>query len=522
MAPDYIVVAGGTRRAGTGAGIATLMKAIHVDDHSVTLPDGLDILSKPAFGRRGMHFNGWAFNYPYSFRGWKEEDWKGYIDILSYQNVNLFYLWPFMEIMPVPLSKEDQAYLDECNRVVEYAQKNHGMEVWIMQCTNRVANSRLGVADPRVRPYWRPEQKDLNPGDPKDYQAIMDSREALYKGIPSADGVCNIDSDPGEWPGSPISDYVKVLSGCRAMLDKYNVHGKDTKIISWMWTGWGTDQKHWFDRHQQQLAIQALKKGLPEPWELVAGQNSFLPICREENVLEKTILLQYGLIEGEPAYPMTDIRMNGMRDAFGRYIVKYPQIAGVMGNLQTPLLRFPEMFFFTTNIWDPGYRTHKNEEVLRDVAALLYPEHAKAIADGFLALQNTDLTQTQAAIDELEPLVAQNKLCARRLRPQTFPRPPHRRQGDSPATAIPGRTVQFVPDSGQARRERILRSGLKRTSTRISRGTARTAGIFSGDGTNRFSATSSTHRTAPPPPASPGPSAVLPPSSAASTKSPNR
>jgi hypothetical protein len=406
---EYIVVAGATPR-GTRAGMAALMKAIHVDDHSVTLPDGMDIVSKPAFPRRGMHFNGWAFNYPYSFRGWKEADWKNYIDILSYQNVNLLYLWPFMEIMPVPLSKEDQAYLEECNRVVEYAQQKHGMEVWIMQCTNRVASSRLGVADPRLRPYWRPEQKDLNPGDPKDYQAIMDSREALYKGIPSADGVCNIDSDPGEWPGSPISDYVKVLNGCRVLLDKYNVHGKDTKIISWMWTGWGTDQKHWFDRHQQLLSIQALKKGLPEPWELIAGQNSFLPICRDEKVLEKTILLQYGLIEGEPAYPMTDIRMNAMRDAFGKYILKYPQISGVMGNLQTPLLQFPEMFFFTTNIWDPDYRTHSNQKVLSDVAALLYPEHAQAVADGFLALQKTDLAQTQAAIDELEPLVVQNKL----------------------------------------------------------------------------------------------------------------
>ncbi len=75
-----------------------------------------------------MHFNGWAFNYPYSFRGWKEEDWKSYIDILSYQNVNLLYLWPFMEIMPVPLSKEDQAYLEECNRVVEYV--NRKITAW--------------------------------------------------------------------------------------------------------------------------------------------------------------------------------------------------------------------------------------------------------------------------------------------------------------------------------------------------------------------------------------------------------
>ncbi len=140
------------------------MKRIRVDDSSVFLESPLAITSKPAWAKRGLHFNGWAFNYPYTFRGWREQDWQSYLDIMAYEGVNLFYLWPFIEIMPVPLSAEDQAYLEECRRVVEYAQQKHGMEVWIMQCTNRVAQDRCGVADPRLRPYWRPSQAETAKG----------------------------------------------------------------------------------------------------------------------------------------------------------------------------------------------------------------------------------------------------------------------------------------------------------------------------------------------------------------------
>ena len=193
---DYVVATGRTPR-GTKLALATLMKAIRLEGKSALVPVPLDEHGKPAFAKRGMHFNGWAFKSPYSFRSWTEQDWQRYLDMLAYQGVNLFYLWPFIEIMPVPLSPEDQAYLEECRRVVDYAQKKHGMEVWIMQCTNRVAKDRCGVADPRLRPYWRPSQKDLNPGKPEDFQAIMASREAMYRIINNVDGVCNIDSDPG-------------------------------------------------------------------------------------------------------------------------------------------------------------------------------------------------------------------------------------------------------------------------------------------------------------------------------------
>jgi hypothetical protein len=407
----YVITAGTTSR-GTKAALAMLMKAIRVEGKSAFVPASLSLVGKPALAKRGMHFNGWAFNYPYSFRSWREEDWHRYLDILAYQGINLFYLWPFIEIMPVPLSPEDQAYLEECRRVVDYAQKRHGMEVWIMQCTNRVAKDRCGVADPRLRPYWHPSQEDLNPGNPQHFQAIMTSREAMYRIINNADGMCNIDSDPGFYPGNPLSDYVKVLLGCRAMLDRHNLHGKQTKLINWLLWGWGRAERiqlKGLDEHQL-LALRSTKQGLPEPWELVCTHTGLLPICRQEKVLERTIFLPYGSIEGEPSYPSTNVQIDAIRGTFENPIDKFPELAGAMGNVQTPLLQFPNVYFHTMAMWDSDYRKRSEREVLLDLARHLYPEHRQLLADCYLALKEPDPARVEAVANRLDNVVREDKL----------------------------------------------------------------------------------------------------------------
>ena len=126
------------------------MQMIRADGKSAYLDGPLDLRNKPSFAVRGIHLNGWPLNYPYAFRSWKEADWKKFIDIAWAQRINLFYLWPFMEILPVPLSVEDEAYLQEVRRVVDYAKNERGMEVWIMQSANRIGTSDCGTPDPRV------------------------------------------------------------------------------------------------------------------------------------------------------------------------------------------------------------------------------------------------------------------------------------------------------------------------------------------------------------------------------------
>lgn len=406
------IVASGATPHGTKNALSALIKTIRIVDDSASIPAALDRLGKPAYAVRGVHFNGWPLNYPYSFRSWREADWQRYLDLLSYQSVNLFYLWPFVEIMPVPFSAEDQAYLEECRRLIDYAQTKHGMEVWIMQCTNRVAKDHCGTADPRLRPYWRPEsQPDLDPGQPDDFQAILASREAMYRILDNADGVCNIDSDPGFCPGSSQDDYVKVLRACRELLDRYNIHGRQAKLINWMLWGWGRQERiqiQGLAEHQRD-ALRHLKQGLPDSLWLISGQfPEFLPICREAGFAERTVLMPYGTIEFEPAYPQTNVQIDAIRNMYNGPDAQSTDVAGLMGNMQTPLLQLPNMFFFTSVLADMDYRNRPEREVLEELAGFVYPSHRELLADAWLGLKATDPRQADTVADRVESMIRQD------------------------------------------------------------------------------------------------------------------
>ena len=396
------LVAAGAAPAGTKHAVYRLMKRIRVAGGSACVDGPLDVAGRPAFAKRGMHFNGWAFSYPYTFRGWREEDWRRYLDILSCQGVNLLFLWPFMEIIPLPLSRQDRAYLEECRRLVDYAQKQHGMDVWLMQCTNRVARDDGGEPDPRLRRYWTASQVDLNPGDPGDLRRITASRGTLYRIVSNADGVCNIDSDPGSWPGSPLGDYVRAMKAFRALLDEHNVHGRKARLINWMWAGWSGARPT--------AAIPALGKDLPEPWLLISGRTNMLGACRQHGVLGKTVLLPYNLLEGEPSYPATNVTIDRIGQVLSDAAAGYPGLLGAMGNVQTPLLQFPNVYAFTSATWDPHLAKRAEADVLAELARHLYPQHAPLVAECFAALKAGSSDEADALASKLDDLAARDKL----------------------------------------------------------------------------------------------------------------
>lgn len=225
---------------------------------------------------RGLHLNGWAFKDPYTFRNWPEQSWKKFIDLIAYQGANLFFIWPFMEIMPVPLSSEDEAYLQEVRRVVDYAHKSHDMQIWIMHSPNRIGVSNCDSPDPRLRPYWVNScQVDMNPAIPDQFEKGMKSIETLYRIVNNADGFGMIDSDPGGWPQSPLSDQMKIFVECRKLLDRYNEHGRDAKLMDWMWIGWG--------RHKYLNSIALLPQnttGIPKKTRMRVMLHSCGPLFR--------------------------------------------------------------------------------------------------------------------------------------------------------------------------------------------------------------------------------------------------
>jgi hypothetical protein len=418
-----VFVIAGLNPHGTNAGIATFMQMIQADGKSPYIDGPLDLLSKPSIAVRGIHLNGWPLKYPYAFRSWKEEDWKRFVDIAWAQRINLFYLWPFMEIMPVPLSSEDEAYLQEVRRVVDYAQNQRGMEVWIMQSANRIGTSNCGTPDPRFRAYWINDcQKDMNPADPQQFARILTSFEAFYKIVNNADAFCMIDSDPGSWPQSPLSDQAKIFQAARKLLDQYSVKGPKTKLVDWMHVGWGrhkfftsTDSVvaayDWTSKNPDESdvafmgeTIRNFKNNLSEPWDLIAGQPPYLSVVQSEGVLGKTVYLPYGAIESEPAFPATNVGQESVRKVFDK-ASQYPGLRGVMGNNQLMLLQFPRTYYFFETGWNLEYEKRPEAEVMLDLAAELYPDHKQLIADSFLALRDTDSERINAKLAGLEKML---------------------------------------------------------------------------------------------------------------------
>jgi hypothetical protein len=405
-----VVAVAGRTPQGTNAGIATLLQLIRVEGDSIHFDGPLDLINKPNYATRGLHLNGWPLEHPYAFRAWSEEEWKRFVDISWAQRINLVYIWPFMEIIPVPVSAADREYLQEVQRVVDYAKKKRGMEVWIMQSANRVGVSDCGTVDPRRRTYWVPQdcQQDMNPGDPQQFARIMQHFEALYRIVNNADGYCMIDADPGGWPGSPLSDQTKIFNGARALLDRYSVGKQDTKLIDWMWLGWG--RKHTGEEsgdyavtHMQET-IRNFQANLREPWELISGLSPYLESAKRESALDKTIYLQYGAIEQEPAFPATNMGQKPILEVF-ETAGKYPGLKGVMGNNELMLLQFPRTFNFFGIAWDAEYAKRGEREVLLDLARQLHPDHREAVADAFLALRESDPNKIAAAQEKLSRLI---------------------------------------------------------------------------------------------------------------------
>ncbi len=422
-----IIAITGSDSHATNYALATLMQMIKAEGKSAYLDGPIDWRSKPSFAVRGIHLNGWPLSYPYAFRSWKEADWKRFIDIAWTQRINLFYLWPFMEILPVPLSKEDEAYLQEVQRVVAYAQNQRGMEVWIMQSANRIGTSDCGTKDPRFRAYWINDcQKDMNPAEPDQFARILKSFEAFYKIVNNADAFVMIDSDPGGWPQSPISDQVKIFQASRKLLDQYSLQKDKTKLIDWMHVGWGRHKfftsndsvvaaYDWTDKNPDESdvafmgeTIRNFKANLTEPWALIAGQPPYLPVVQKEDVLARTVYLPYGAIESEPAFPATNLGQEKVRKVFDR-ANQFPGLRGVMGNNQLMLLQFPRTYYFYATAWDKDYESRPEKDVMLDLAAQLYPEQKDLIADAFLALRETDSERINATLASLDKMLHESK-----------------------------------------------------------------------------------------------------------------
>lgn len=398
------LIAAGATEAGTRHAVYALMRELDVSRIPARLLTSLNITEKPSFPLRGMYAHQhWAYNHPYALRTWTVDEWKRYVDILALMRVNLFQIWSMAGILPVPLSPEDEAFLKRYPPVIDHAKRNHGMTVWIGECANNMCDRR-DVPPVAQRDYFQFESLK-NPADPAQMAQLRDARAVFYKICNNADGYWVIDSDPGKWPGSPSSEFVDILMMNRRLINEHTLLGPKARLVYWMWFGWGTGQPaaNWRD------TLTDLKKRSPEPWWLTAAFKEHWQVVDELGLHDRVVYYPYGAIEHEPSLPFTLVVPKQLTDALN-VPERIGKIRGAMGNAQTPVCQWPNIYYFTRAVWNMNLRAAPREKAVQELALLIYPERADLLAAAWLSLGSPEALDAVKYADELETLARSQRL----------------------------------------------------------------------------------------------------------------
>jgi len=388
----------GAGESGAKFAVVELTRLLRLGERDVTIEVPLRATRSPRFAMRSMYAHlHWSYNAPYALRSWQIEDWRRYIDLLTHLGFNTIQIWPMMELLPHPLSTEDEAYLRRYAEIVDYAHDQRGMKVFIGSCPNNITEDARGV--PIARREYFDFEKLLDPGRPTELHRILDCRSDLYKTIPHADGYWIIDSDPGGWKGSPSSDFVNILIGHRGLIDKYGRRPAVQPVIYWMWFGWGTDspEQNW------RATLSDMKARLKGSWQLHACNPGHIAACRELGLLDRAYYFPYGTLEDEPCGPLTELRFRRIQDAVA--IAEEAGLPGVQGNTQTPLVQLPNIAALAFALWGGDAGTH-GDEVLNDLSGRLLCKDADVLARAWKSLSLDDAEGSLQLADRLRQLAA--------------------------------------------------------------------------------------------------------------------
>lgn len=350
----------------------------------------------PHFLKRGVYAHQhWAYNYPYALRSWKFEDWKNYLDILSFFRVNLFFIWPVASLLPMPLSRQDRSYLEGYGRIVDYAKKYCGMDVLLVETPNSIARRGKGKIPPVAKRKYFDHSVLVDPKSKEFDRDVIENRRIMYRVTGRADGYTIIDSDDGGYPGSPASDFVDIFVRNRRVIDESLADGKNKWLYYWMWLGWGELQNDPdnipLDREKiWQETIKGLKGKLNEPWGLFACWEKHLALVKKEGLLSKTFYFPYGAVEGEPNGPYTEMRCADIDTAVNMVKPYASQLRGILCNVQTPFVQLPNIFCFQRRLWKSVPGCFTQEEMLRECASLFSVSNSKTLFNGWNALRLMD------------------------------------------------------------------------------------------------------------------------------------
>ena len=325
----------------------------------------------------------WEFEYPFAVRNWKREDFANWCELMQRLGMNLLMLWPLVEVLPAPLSAQDEADLRDWKQIVEDA-KASGLETWVTLTANSTTKPEIAAKPSRSRHYY-PFRIDVRLDDETARGEYLAHRAAMLQVLDNADGYVTIDGDPGGYPGAKPEAFLQVLQADRAVLNRLG--RRDAKIIPWLWCGWGSDWERngvWKEPLEPLTAplLDALKAGRENlaPLEFLPGRSireghangrENFEIAERAGVIEESTLLTYEIIEFEPTPPAVAIQFDDIRRVLRQEDLLIQKSRGLMGNAQQPIMVLPNLYFFARAAADREYLNREDDDVLSDLAEFL-------------------------------------------------------------------------------------------------------------------------------------------------------
>jgi len=288
----------------------------------------------------------WPYHHPYAARTWTLDDWRGYAGAAKLIGYNTVMFWPVIETMPDPLLPSDRASLEKHGAVTRMLKKDFGMRVIVTVCPNVAAVDAEAANAPFEKRHFFYCDRRVDPRSAPAVAAMMAGRLKRLEPLKEMDGLAVIDSDPGGYPGSGNADFVALLGEYRKMLNKLR---PGIELLYWMHAGWAAYGRFYQTGEfapgtpaEFADTLARLQKLNPEPWGMATGR---LADASQAGLGARAIALNYGRIESEPSFPMTNFGDDRAHEGG-----KTTAARGVMGNAQTHCIQLPNTFAFARGV----------------------------------------------------------------------------------------------------------------------------------------------------------------------------
>jgi hypothetical protein len=195
-------------------------------------------------------------------------------------------------------------------------------------------------------------------------------------------------------------------------IDTVREFSPHTELYYWMHVGW-ENYNHfweaaqtWEDPHSPPPidwdlevfvdTLELLVERVAEPWGLICNHPNHFEASEQLGLQEKRFYLPYGLVEGEPTFPLTNWNPQRMAVAINRvclHDLRGMCPRGRIGNAQTHCLQLPHTYLFAHLARGGSVETADLEAFAGD----LLPDCAGVVAKGWTALE-TDEPEVQRVL----------------------------------------------------------------------------------------------------------------------------